>query len=499
MRIFQLSSLIILIVLMFPVVSYGQNPAPPVMDADVSVQLKNPTKDIFVAQNFQLLITIVSPKNTEVSFPAKIEPGKRFKTIGEPHLILNEKLDSGNEKKVFEITLNSFFTDRLLDLKAGRIQKRINGLESDLVEQKTKLTNAGTAGKDTKSTESAIKDLEQQLASSKKELQTALDEYGVSPIPVSIKLSGSTTPTVIMSHEAGKGPRIIISSKLANDPHPSLKEPASEENIKAGGPFWKPYSIYRENIFLKNLLTGIAIGLVVFALGFFIIRYILKKRSTRERVIPVRPANEIAYERLDILRSRGTPEDEYIKDYAYEISEIVREYFGNRYSFYSLEMTTTELLEKLKEVKPDGITHQEISLFMDKLDLIKFAKLTVTPDESRDYLEQSYDFVRKTWYELTDEELSPGDEPDSDKDLETIREETTPVLDDDSEKLVDKEDLRWAGLADTPSDGIKEKIKEVKDTQSVEDKNSIRSSSLDELHRDLLGGKTQEKRGDDKE
>ncbi|MBU1238278.1 hypothetical protein KJ865_01100, partial [Myxococcota bacterium] len=132
------------------------------------------------------------------------------------------------------------------------------------------------------------------------------------------------------------------------------------------------------------------------------------KRRREAPPPPPKPAHETAFTRLDALKSRGLPEDEETKDFAFELSEIMREYCGNRYHFYSLEMTTTELLQKLSEMHPAGLPFDALSEYFDTLDLVKFAKMPLQPAEFPPELEKGYEFVRETMKgdspELTDEQ-----------------------------------------------------------------------------------------------
>ncbi len=362
----------------------------------VLIDLVDAPKEIYIGQPFFVELTVTTRPGVHVNLPAKIDPGPRFTLEGEPVEGTTVTFDSGNLMRKYRLKLVSWTTDRLLNRRADRVRDRLQRHEQDLAEQKTKLTEARLANQDTRALEERITQYQARVDADAAELAEIEAEVELKPIPVTFRRADGSLG-VVPSHEPGRGPRILISSRLANEPDPKLKEPASEENVKAGGPFWEPWDLYEENTTLKNVLLGVLIGLLVMALLVPLVLWLRKKWRRAPPPAPPRPAHLIAFERLEALRARGIPaETEENQRFAFELSEILREYFGNRYHFYSLEMTTTELLARLSELAPAGVGPAELEDFFEFLDLVKFAKAPLEPAEAGARLETGVDFVRRT-------------------------------------------------------------------------------------------------------
>ena len=71
-----------------------------------------------------------------------------------------------------------------------------------------------------------------------------------------------------------------------------------------------------------------------------------------------------------------------MKEYFFVLSEIVREFIGNRYDFDSIELTSGELLVAIKqEAKFNREYLVVISNFLEDSDLIKFSKIEPLTEE----------------------------------------------------------------------------------------------------------------------
>ncbi|MFC1632318.1 hypothetical protein ACFL2I_07165, partial [Candidatus Omnitrophota bacterium] len=124
------------------------------------------------------------------------------------------------------------------------------------------------------------------------------------------------------------------------------------------------------------LLLYVLAGLVVLAGIIYLIKYWQKRRRHKPRPEPPpRPADEIALEALAQLKVSGLAAEGKIKEYYFQLSDIVRRYIENRFSIRAPEMTTEEFLFSLKEAASLSAGHKSLLKgFLDLCDIVKFAK-----------------------------------------------------------------------------------------------------------------------------
>ncbi|WP_435414228.1 BatD family protein [Polaribacter aestuariivivens] len=138
----------------------------------------------------------------------------------------------------------------------------------------------------------------------------------------------------------------------------------------------EPYTFDDFKIYLYILLAALAI------IGFWIYWFVIRKRKEEEdgptyRTLP--PYEEAIY-RLNELDEKLLWQNNKVKEYYSELTEIVRGYIERELKVPALENTTDEVLEMLRNFK-QADTIQTSQETLDKLrsllreaDLVKFAK-----------------------------------------------------------------------------------------------------------------------------
>lgn len=168
-------------------------------------------------------------------------------------------------------------------------------------------------------------------------------------------------------------------------------------------------------ILLGLLLIGLGIGI------YYLVRYIRKHKTgatEEEEQVPLRPAEEVALEKLDEIKAEKIWQDGKVKEYHTELTDVIREYISRRYEVSSTEKTSDETLQELKPLmKEQKDLFDRLRKMLSLADLVKFAKWTTTPDENESALLTAYDFVRET----TPTETHENDE----KEETTIHTQTT--------------------------------------------------------------------------
>ena len=150
-------------------------------------------------------------------------------------------------------------------------------------------------------------------------------------------------------------------------------------------------------LIIISALSGIA---AIFVLAGIIVY--VRKRKSRERVIPARPAHEIALERLQKLQQKNFIETGNVRFYYFELSEIFREYLENRFSFFAVEQTTEEILQEIgQETRLEELQRDAARQFLKNTDWVKFAKHNPLAEEiERDY-GAAVRFVEQTKEEMS--------------------------------------------------------------------------------------------------
>ncbi len=145
-------------------------------------------------------------------------------------------------------------------------------------------------------------------------------------------------------------------------------------------------------ILLGLLIAGLCVG------GYYLWRWLESKRKPEEEPINpdlLRPADEVALEKLDEIKAAKIWKDGKVKEYQTELTDVVREYIGRRFDVQSTEKTSDETLRAMKPLI-DKELFTKLSKMLQLADLVKFAKWHTTPDENEQALTTAYDFVNET-------------------------------------------------------------------------------------------------------
>ena len=132
----------------------------------------------------------------------------------------------------------------------------------------------------------------------------------------------------------------------------------------------------------------LALGCVLLAVGgYYLWRWYQKHRKPEEETIDpelLRPADEVALEKLDEIKAQKIWKDGKVKEYQTELTDVVREYIGRRFDVHSTEKTSDETL---REMKPKV----DKDLYTRLKSMLQLALIT------------AYDFVNETKEVVTDE------------------------------------------------------------------------------------------------
>ncbi len=162
----------------------------------------------------------------------------------------------------------------------------------------------------------------------------------------------------------------------------------------------------------------LAIGLIGLGIGlYFLWRWYEKHRKPAEEAIDpelLRPADEVALEKLDEIKATKIWKDGKVKEYQTDLTDVVREYIGRRFDVHSTEKTSDETLQAMKPLIEKDL-FDRLKNMLQLADLVKFAKWHTTPEENEQGLKTAYDFVLET--KVSDEaDGSDGSENNEEED-----------------------------------------------------------------------------------
>ena len=205
-----------------------------------------------------------------------------------------------------------------------------------------------------------------------------LGELELPSIAVLVKAPGGTTDTLLTD------PFLIASESVGLDESGDLRD------IKG------PLSVPRRwwGVLLWVALAAVVVG----SAAYYLYR---RRRAAPESGPPVprappRPFHKLALEALRLLEKSSLLERGQVKEYHVRISEIIRRYIEGQFEVPALELTTHEVVGGMRRAALGGPLTAAFQDFLERCDLVKFAKLRPVPEQSRALMEQARTLVRTT-------------------------------------------------------------------------------------------------------
>jgi hypothetical protein len=174
--------------------------------------------------------------------------------------------------------------------------------------------------------------------------------------------------------------------------------------------------VYKAPIWWWGILRWVLLALGVVGVsvgGYYFITYLRSRFGKREEdaqlpTEPLRPAEEVALEKLDIIREQKIWQSGQQKEYHTQLTDVVREYIARRFGVSSTEQTSDETLRAMRPLLSEKKElFEQLRKMLTLADLVKFAKWTATPDENELSLRNAYMFVKETTVESLEDGLSP--------------------------------------------------------------------------------------------
>ena len=162
--------------------------------------------------------------------------------------------------------------------------------------------------------------------------------------------------------------------------------------------------IYKAPIWWWGILRWVLLALAIAGVGvggYYLITYLQSRMRKGEEETaaaePLRPAEEVALEKLDAIREQKIWQTGQVKEYHTQLTDVVREYIDRRFEVSSVEQTSDETLRAMRPLlSSQKELYEQLRKMLTLADLVKFAKWTTTPDENEQSLRSAYAFVKET-------------------------------------------------------------------------------------------------------
>lgn len=214
-------------------------------------------------------------------------------------------------------------------------------------------------------------------------------DYIIPPVPMAFVMSDGSRKVVLSESVPIKVNSLLLNTDDSVDIRP----------LKAQYEFPRDYT--------KYYVWGSIIFLVLATLGVYI--WLKLRHKIMGPQIDLRPAWEIAFEKLAKLDQKGLVGESQFKQYYIEITEILRVYLGRMYAANITDMTTDELFENYDSIGIKDEVRPALKEFLNHADLVKFAKYVPNKDRCQidfRYVHDLIEFVRKEFQQKAELEAN---------------------------------------------------------------------------------------------
>jgi len=185
-------------------------------------------------------------------------------------------------------------------------------------------------------------------------------------------------------------------------------------------PIQEPYTF-------GEILPWALLGLIGIAAIIFLALFIRNRKKHKpmfaKKPKPKLPPFEQAIKKLEELRLSRLWQSGKLKMYYTNITDIMKEYFTDRFGFDAYEMTSNEILDNLKKEKINDQAMTKLKETLELSDLVKFAKAVPSPLENETSLNYCIDFVNETKAPPVVEEETPEGNVETDATEEKVKKE----------------------------------------------------------------------------
>lgn len=164
--------------------------------------------------------------------------------------------------------------------------------------------------------------------------------------------------------------------------------------------FFGPKTVVDVPIEWQDIDTMVYAFIIMLLLGAACVFFIVRFRNNRPiiriiKIEPKLPPHQEAMKHIEEIKANKNVQREDPKLYYTELTDVIRTYIKDRFGFNALEMTSTEIIEHLLQVK-DKESLKDLKYLFETADLVKFAKHAPMMNENDMNLVNAVDFINET-------------------------------------------------------------------------------------------------------
>ena len=205
-----------------------------------------------------------------------------------------------------------------------------------------------------------------------------------------VKVGQLSLPTLEVKNGLGQVVAKTNPFSLGVESSISSKDPKPQEPAELRPPVGVPFPLY------LRILLGILIAALVGMIGYFGWRWISYLRRKPVIVEPPQAEDVRAMAALESLVARGHLGRGEHKLHYFKLSEILKNYLGERFDIDAPESTTYELTSKLSEKLPGAASVDLIHGFFEGIDTVKFTDHVPLDDENQKRFEEAKQIIVTT-------------------------------------------------------------------------------------------------------
>lgn len=200
--------------------------------------------------------------------------------------------------------------------------------------------------------------------------------------------------------------------------------------------FYPPKDVQNNPFSWSEWLTVVEFSflfVVALVLAVYLTNRLMKRKPVVKsfKIVKHIPAHQKALVEIERLKNDNTNRETDQKQYYTELTTILRQYIAERFGFDAMEMTSSQIISRLRSEGNSAI--DEVSNLFRTADLVKFAKYSVLINESDQNLMSALSFINDTKKEETTQ-------------MKVVTQEDVTVKDESNKRLVLKITIAVAAL-----------------------------------------------------